>query len=261
MSDNIFTKAAAANRAARQDFRFVKHNKTDYASFIDYQNSVNKKFEKVEKENKRLQRKMKLMKWDESLAARWRGASLNKIENEAAAKALEIINKSRKTNFYITGDTGSGKTYLAYAILRRYIGFGFINPSQIKVVSEEEVMSYASGGFTGRDKFEELLKDQYKVYVLDNVAAKESYTTRETANWEQLLEHIYKNSLTVIFTSNETRASFASILSNSTSLKFKELSEDRVLTVKGTRTPDFDDDPDLLDTTDSATSLLDQFAD
>lgn len=259
MSENIFKKAAAANKKSREDFRFVNHNKTNYASFVEYEKSVNEKFEKVEKENKRLQRKLKLVKWDDSLAQRWRGASLSKIENDAALKALEIISAHKKTNFYITGDPGSGKTYLAYAILRRYIGFGFISPSQIKVVSEEELMSYANGGFSGRDKFEELLKDQYKVYVIDNVASKETYTTREAQLWEQLLDHIHKNSLTVIFTSNESRSSFASILSNSTSLKFKELTEGRLVTVKGTRTADFDDDPDLL-TTDSTVSLLDQFA-
>lgn len=258
MSINMLKDAAAASKKSREDFRFVKHNKTNYADFIEYQNSINEKFEKVEKENKRLQRKMKLMKWDDSLPERWRGASLSKIENEAAIKALDIITAHKDTNFYITGDAGSGKTYLAYAILRRYIGFGFISPSQIKVISEEELTSYANGGFIGRDRFEEILKSQYQVYVIDNVASKETYSTKETSLWEQLLDHIHKNSLTIIFTSNESRSSFASILSNSTALKFKELTEDRVLTVKGTRTPDFDDDPDLL-TTSKSTSLLDQF--
>lgn len=225
------------------EYRFVNHNKTDFDSFKEFQKSVDQKFEKIEEKNSKEERRNHLKIWDESLAPRWRGASLAKIDNPASLQARKTLAKNNVESFFINGDPGAGKTYLGYAILRRYIGTGHVSPSQIKVISEEKIMSYALTGFEGRAKFDELFKPKYKVYLLDNVGAKQDYDVRrEIPFWEQLIEHIYSNSLTAIFTSNGSPSSFAQILNDSGNSKFRNLVSGRVLTVTGDRVPEIDED-------------------
>lgn len=235
-SDNFYAATGG------DEFRFLNHNETDFESFREFQASLDKKFAKIEQENTRRERISHLKKWDSNLSPRFRGASLTKIKSEAAVKALSIISENGAESFFITGNPGSGKTYLGYSILRRYIGAGFATPSQVKIISEETIMSYAMTGFEGRAKFDELFNPKYKMYLLDNVGSKESYDSRrEIPFWEQLIEHIYTNSLTAVFTSNESPNSFAGILNESGNSKFRHLIKDRLLTVKGNRTPELED--------------------
>lgn len=242
MSSDFETLYAASGG---DEFKFVKHNETDFSAFRDFQTSIDEKFAKSELEKSKRSRLDNLKKWDESLNNRWRGASLAKIGTPSSKEAIDVISKNGFGNFFINGDSGAGKTYLGYAILRRYIGAGWVTPSQIKVVSEDTIMSYALGGFEGRAKFEELLRPKYKVYLFDNVATKDHYDARrEIPFWEQLLEHVYSNSLAAIFTSNETPSSFAGILNDSGNSKFRHMISDRILTVRGTRAPELADSQD-----------------
>lgn len=255
MSDDF--KKLLANRT-KEDFKFVNHNKTDYDSFKEFQSSINSKFEKIEKEKSRRERIKNLNTWDEKLVSRWSGASLSKTDNPAAKQILEIIKKDGFESFYIHGDVGSGKTYISYGILRKYIGSGFVGPSQIKIISEETIMGYALTGFEGRARFDELFDSKYKIYLFDNVGSKEEYNKRrEVPFWEQLMEHIYSNSLVAIFTSNEEPQSFAGILNESGESKFTHIISDRVIKVSGTRTPKLPEASKKK--TSGKDNLLDQF--
>lgn len=226
------------SESKKSDFRFVNHNATDYSSFKEFQSSIDEKFEKIEKAKSRNERIKNLKTWDENQVTRWKGASLGKIDNPAAKEILEIIKTEGFESFYIHGEAGSGKTYISYGILRKFIGSGFVSPSQIKIISEETIMGYALTGFEGRARFDELFDSKYKIYLFDNVVAKEQYNKhREIPFWEQLLEHIYSNSLVAIFTSNEEPQSFAGILNESGESKFSHLIGDRVIKISGTRTP------------------------
>jgi DNA replication protein DnaC len=242
----------------KNDFKFVNHNQTDYDSFKDFQSSINSKFAKIEKEKSRRERIKNLKTWDENLVTRWKGASLGKIENTAAQQILEIIGKDGFESFYIHGDAGTGKTYISYGILRKFIGSGYVSPSQIKIISEETIMGYALTGFEGRARFDELFDSKYKVYLFDNVGSKEEYNKRrEVPFWEQLMEHIYSNSLVAIFTSNEEPKSFAGILNESGESKFSHIIADRVIEVVGTRTPKL---PEVAEKKSSGgDNLLDRF--
>lgn len=246
------------NERTKNDFKFVNHNETDYSGFKDFQSSINEKFAKLEKEKSRRERIKNLKTWDENMVTRWRGASLGKTDNPAAQQILEIIGRDGFESFYIHGDVGSGKTYISYGILRKFIGSGYVSPSQIKIISEETIMGYALTGFEGRAKFDELFDSKYKVYLFDNVGSKTEYNKRrEVPFWEQLMEHIYSNSLTAIFTSNEEPTSFAGILNESGESKFSHIIAERVIEVKGTRTPKLPSAPEKKPT--NGDSLLDQF--
>lgn len=245
------------------EVNFVNHNPTDYESFHAFNDDINKVYEKVEKENSRRDRAKFLEAWDNSMPDRWRGASLARIKNPAAAAALDLI-KQGKGNFFITGSSGAGKTYLAYAIIRRYIGVGWVTPSRVKIISEETILSYATSGFEGKYKFDKLFDKRYTLFLIDNVGMKAQYDTRrELPMFEQLLDYIYNNSLFVIFTSNNSAASFSNVLTESGASKFTHLIAGRTIEIKGTRTPSLNDwtenERKEMDALRTERELLDEF--
>lgn len=235
--NNIFDKASASG-----DYGFINHNPTDFDAFRKFQQGIDKRYSKVERERVIRERSANLNKWDNSLPERWRGASLSKIQNPAAQVTLDVMKERGKGSFFVYGDAGSGKTYLSYAIIRKYIGAGLTTFSQVKVISEESILGLAYTGFDGRGKFEKLMDSKYKVYLFDNVGERETYDSKkETPLWERLIDHIYNNSLYAIFTSNETASSFQEILSDSGQAKFSHLVSHRTIRVNGTRQPTLTD--------------------
>jgi len=220
----------------------IIHNETNYESFHEFQNSMNETYERVEREKTLRERATNLKIWDSEVPERWRGASLSKIDNPAAKTILDMIKDKGKSNFFIFGDPGSGKTYLAYATVRKFIGAGLTTPSRVKLLNENLLLHYASTGFEGRAKFEKALDKQYSVYIIDNLGSKDVYDQRRDIPMiEQLIEHIYSNSLLVIFTSNHSSAHFAEKLTVSGASKFKHLIADVSVKINGTRTPELFD--------------------
>lgn len=226
-----------------------KNNPTDYERFFELQSDIDKKMEKVNKERIISERKRNLAKWENSLPARWRDATLNKINSTSSNLVIQKIKQYRNGSYYFKGEPGSGKTYLAYATLRRLIGSGITTPSRIKIVGEDTILGYSKEGFRGRDAYNKLFDPIYNVYLFDNIGNQEVYDEKEIALLEQLIDHVYSNSLMAIFTSTIPAARFAKILSGSTSSKLSFLIEDRNIKVEGKKTPiisDFDEHDDLL---------------
>lgn len=218
-----------------------KNNPTDYERYFELQKSIDEKMEKVNRDRTIMERKRNLVKWEQSLPVRWRGASLTKINTEAAKIVASKIKKYPNGSFYFKGEPGSGKTYLAYASLRRFIGSGFTTPSRIKIIGEDTILGYAKEGFRGRDQYNKLFNPIYNVYVFDNIGNQEVYDEKEISLLEQLIDHVYSNSLTAIFTSTVPAIKFASILSGSTKSKLSFLIEDRAIKVQGHKAPTIND--------------------
>lgn len=221
---------------ASDDLRFVKHNPTDFDSFRRFQEELDERFSKTEEDRGKRERKANLAKWSEMVGTRWAGATLKTIENEAVQDVVRLIKEHRKTSFWITGESGSGKSYLAYAIIRSYIGFGWTTPSQVERISEEVLLGMASTGFEGMARFNKLLAPKNKIYLFDGVGSKHTYTDREKQLWEQLIDHIYTNSLVAIFTSNKPAEDFGCHLSDSGNSKLEHLVRDREVVSLSTHT-------------------------
>lgn len=224
------------NFVASESLDFVKHNTTDFDQFKDFQSKLFERLDKSEDEKRKKEVVANLRKWEEMLPSRWSKAVLTKINppaDVAAHKVIDIVEKSEKPSLYLKGGSGSGKTYIAYATLRRYIGKGWVTPSQIKVLSEETLLGFAGSGFEGRDRFNKIFDRRFTIYLFDGIASRGSYTARESQLWEQLIEHIYSSSLSVILTSNADAKVFASSLSSSSESKLSHLINGNVVTVDG----------------------------
>lgn len=237
---DIFFKAASS-----EGYVVKKHNETDYDSFRRFQESIDQRYVSLEKERTINERKKNLLKWMDSLPERWKDASLAKIikdregkSAEAAININESINSFGKGSFFLHGQASSGKTYLAYAVARKYITKGWTTPSQVKIISEEAMLNLGHSGFDGRNKFDRLLAPQYNMYIFDNVGEKDRYdTNREIPLWERMIDHIYNNSLSAVFTSMFSLEEFTDNMSESIQAKMIHLVNDRAVEVYGSSLP------------------------
>lgn len=232
------------------DFSGIKHNPIDFASFKKSQEAIDERMDKISSEQKRNSIAKNLQAWDTKIVDRWRHARLLRIKEPlqaktAARKAYDIIKDNNDlSNFFLYGAPGSGKTYIGYAILRTFIGKGFIGPSHIKIISESQLLGLASRGFDGSRIFSEILNNQFKVYLFDGISNR-PLKDKELQLWEQMIDHVYSLSLTAIFTSNYGTDSFSERLTDSCASKFKFLIGNNVLNVGGeVLTPHVESDSD-----------------
>lgn len=222
------------------DLTFTNKNKSDYKAFREEQKLINERMSNREKTRTVEERKSNLKRWVSELPEIWRSAVLTKINNPAALEARKIIKKNKLSSFYIQGESGSGKTYLGYAIIRRFIGQGWILPSAIRIVTEEELMSIASSGFSARPLLEELFKSKYKLYFFEGVGQRVSFSERESYMWAQMINHIYSNGLHAIFTSNVNPEIFGETLTSSSESKVFNLIDGKIIHIQGIRNSDQD---------------------
>lgn len=219
---------------AAEEFKVVRHNETDFGAFNDFTRTLDERFATLENERSREERLKNVRKWDSMLAQRWRGASLRSIDNPAAGEAEALLRKHGYGSFYIQGGSMVGKTYLAHAIVRRYIGLGWITPSQVLTISEENLLSTTQMGFEGHALFARYLKSDYKLYLFDSVGQRDVYDPRrDLPQWEKIIDHVYSQSLAAIFTSTFSADSFSNVLPGSVNYKFRHLIEDKEITMKG----------------------------
>lgn len=241
-NENNSTNNNSLNRLLNQatvseEFVKTKTNKTDFKRFNDFMDSFNKRYETVEKENDNEAIKKNLKKWDEKTPTRWRGASLKKIilskndpkalkAQKAAKRIATILKKDGKGSFFITGDAGSGKTFLSYAVIRYGIAQGWFGPSEIKQINENELLDYAGSGFNGREKFDQILRKKYKFFLIDGVGEKyDNYKNYEINMIERFIEYIHDESIPVIFTSTQNAVNFIQELSESKQAKMMDIVE------------------------------------
>lgn len=207
-----------------EDSSSFRHNKTDFDAFNKFAEELKERYRDVGRDRMIKERRESLMLWDQKLPRRWAGASLSTARNPASTEIAAKIKRYGVQSFFLQGDAGVGKTWMAHAVVRRYIGSGTVAPSQVVLLSEEAIVGMAHNGFQGRDKFEKILNSNHKLFLIDNVGSKESINPeREGVLLDRLIDHIYTNSLIAVFTSNHDVDYFCESLGTSAGTKVRDL--------------------------------------
>lgn len=216
-----------------EDFGFVKHNQTDFDGFKDFQKDIDSRFSKLEVKRERAERIANLEKWDKALPDRWKDARFSKIQKPVVQKLIKALETDSQGSFFLTGESGAGKTFVAYALVRRMIGHGTISTSQVKMISESVLYNWASRGFQGQDQLQQLFNPHYKLYIFDGIGTLDDREAEKVASlWEQILDHIFSNDLIAVFTSADDIERFVSNLSPSGETKLRTLVAKRIFTVE-----------------------------
>lgn len=110
-----------------------------------------------------------------------------------------------KTSIVFLGVVGSGKTWLSYGYVLDVIKEGIIRPQEVSITTEFVLSAIAKSGFAKDEKMRELLNPKHKVFVLDDVGQAEfKDVSARNEVWFELIDHIYRNNLTLIMTTNLT---------------------------------------------------------
>lgn len=212
------------------DLSFIKHNEIDFDSFRKFQEELDSRYEALNENREHELRKKNLMKWLKSVPRRWVKASLANHSNKDAVEATKKLLKSGKRSFYIAGNHGSGKTYLAYAILRLYVQKGKLKPSEIKVLTENELLSLANGGFETRQAIEKIFDNKYKAYLFDSAGIKDEYSQKnEMPVITRFIEEVYNRSAILIVTSHLSFELFCDGITSSSVAKMENMVGDSIV--------------------------------
>lgn len=232
------------------DLSPVRHNDTDHDKYRNFQQSIeNIHYARAER-NTRQYRKKNLQHWVQQLPMRWKNATLRGLDRHPEV-SREILKRMKNgvSSFYITGESSSGKTYVSYAIIRKIISDGKVQPSEVKIVSESEILSLSRRGFEGQKKFDDILHGGYKLFFIDHMGTKEKYDDKELAMLSAFIDYIYSNSVIFIGTSNVSYKKFSHSFGASTFGRFEDLARPGSINLSssGEILEEDDDDDDFLE--------------
>jgi DNA replication protein DnaC len=232
--DNSFRKLIEDFQVA--DLDFVNHNETDYDSFREYSRVLDERYEAARRAKEIEAKKKNLVKWVEQIPERWRRASFRTFDadsidsHQSAVDAAKRMLRAKQRGFYISGPHTSGKSYLAYAIIREFVAHGKLKPSQIRVITEGDLIALANGGYETREALDRLFDPHYKCYLFDSLGTRSQYDEkREAPALTKLIEEAYNRSALFISTSHMDLELYESGLSEQSAAKLRHMVKDGII--------------------------------
>lgn len=188
----------------------IRHNRPDYSKFGDAIRRYDSLYEGVEKKQQFRLRKKGLKFWDDVVSERFpndssKPVTLSSIRSDASTSVRHLVDNRKVPYLWIAGGKEKEKMLLAYAAVRRMVGKGIVYPSDVKTLSEEQIISLGRSGFDGNRRLEEILSSKMSALIIEGLGSKNVlHATMEKPSVERVIEHIYSNPIPVIVTSVST---------------------------------------------------------
>jgi len=218
------------------DLNFVKHNDTDFDSFREFNRTIEERYTAARKAKEGEAKRKNLVKWMEQIPERWRRASFRTFDatsvggHQSSAEAAKRMLRAKQRGFFISGPHTSGKSYLAYAIIREFVAHGKLKPSQIRVITEADLIGLANGGYETREALDRVFDPRYKCYLFDSLGTRSSYDEkREAPALTKLIEEAYNRSSLFISTSHMDLDLYESGLPEQAAAKFRYMVKDGLI--------------------------------
>lgn len=190
-------------KSFQQDDNAKKKN-VSHEEYLANMREERKKDSPIAKAKDEAQRQKDLNDMAEILPDRFRLASARHIPMVAERlKRLHHHKGLHKTSLVFLGVVGAGKTWLAYGYVLDAIKEGSIRPDQVSITTEFVLSAISKSGFSKDEKMKELLHPRHKVFVVDDVGQADFRdTSSRNEVWFEMIDHIYRNNLTLIMTTN-----------------------------------------------------------
>lgn len=212
------------------DVDFVRHNETDFDAFREFTTNHEARYKNAESLKEKEIHRKNYSSFVSTIPQRWRQATLSSFKDRETAIEIRKMIKSKQRGYFIAGPYGSGKTHLAYSILKIFVKAGKLKPSQIRVITESDLLSLANGGFETRSALESIFDSKYKAYVLDGLGSKDHYEEkREQPAISKLIEEAYSRSALFIATSHMSLDFYCEGISLSSVSRMKQMVENGVV--------------------------------
>lgn len=212
------------------DLDFVRHNDTDFDAFRKFTSNLEERYKNAEEERAKEVRLKNYNSFVGSIPQRWRRATLVNFKDKAVSAQIRGLIKSKQLGYFIAGPYSSGKTHLAYSILKVFVKAGKLKPSQIKIITESDLLALANGGFETRSALEDVFDPKYKAYVFDSLGSKDHYEEkREQPAISRLIEEAYNRSALFIATSHMSLDFYCEGISLASVSKMQQMVGDGVI--------------------------------
>lgn len=181
-----------------------KPKKISYDDYKKQMDEVREKDRKLAYSAQREIREKDIQRMYDMLPDRFRMAEASKIpEIQDRIKRLKLGLGIHKTSIGFLGVVGSGKTWAAYGYLLDAVRAGAIYPDQVEIITESVLASISRAGFSKEEKMKELIAPNKRFFIIDDVG-QAGFKDESTRNdvWFEVVDHIYRNNLTLVITTN-----------------------------------------------------------
>ena len=207
-SEEVFEAFAQLDKSLRQSVapQQVRHNKVNHSNFQAFQARFENNHKNIESKLRKNVIRENLGVFAEEVPPRFAHASLPELARTNGSEETKWVlarlnNPSQPISFYLGVTSGYDNVMVAYAILRRYVGLGFLSPKQMVHIEENDIITLAKAGFHGAQDLQKLITKQTRAVIFSASSLVPSYSLQEDNYLSKIIDTIYKSNLTLLVTS------------------------------------------------------------
>src|SRR5699024_1527637 len=102
------------NIEVSEDFNFVNHNETDFSSFRRFRSNLDARYSAAEKERTKNYRVANYRVWRERMPLSLRKFNIRSFSQKVSDDIRRALKERKFRSFFLTGESRTGKTCLAY---------------------------------------------------------------------------------------------------------------------------------------------------
>lgn len=180
----------------------AKNNPTDMDAYREYMRQERLELQKLEKEKEIKRLKKNLEDWTESLDWPWNQADLRFFQGRPVEIVNEELKHGKLRSFVMLGGANRGKTFLTYAVVKRFLQMGLVTPSQIRRTTVREAASNINGMFQSREWKDNFFSKDAKLLIVEGASREQSQLSDKSIErfWRELNDFCKQTEAKVIIT-------------------------------------------------------------
>lgn len=184
----------------------VRHNEVNHTKFQAFQARFENNHKNIENKLRQNTIRENLRLFPELVPPRFARASLPELARTSGSQEIQWVlerlkNPTSPVSFYLGATGGYDNAMAAYAILRRYVGLGFLSPKQMVHIEENDIITLAKAGFHGAHDLKNLITKHTRAVIFSASSLVPSYSTQEDNYLSAIIDTIYKRNMALIVTS------------------------------------------------------------
>ena len=154
-SEEVFEAFAQLDKSLRQNaVPQVRHNEVNHSNFQAFQARFENNHKNIESKLRQNVIRENLSSFADVVPPRFAHVSLPELARTSGREEIQWVlerlkNPSQPVSFYLGVTSGYDNVMAAYAIMRRYVGLGFLSPKQMVHIEENDIITLAKAGFHG----------------------------------------------------------------------------------------------------------------